>query len=735
MDDHTLKNSIPVAKSGDDFQIGQILGGKYQILSLLGRGGMGAVYRVKQLHLGVELALKTLEGTRVNDVNSVRRFQTEAKAAFSLQHPNLVKVHDFGILDDVHPFLVMDLVEGKTLESYLKARGQLSLEEIEAIFVPLCFGLAYAHHQGVVHRDLKPANIMLVDGLPLGMEGSIKVLDFGIAKIVGDDRGEMQTLTQTGEIFGSPLYMSPEQCAGGPIDQRSDVYSLGCVLFEALTGTPPLVGSNALRTMMLHVNEKVPSLKEAALGSQFPIELEKIVSTMLAKEVSERYSDLSVVAHKISQVCAIDTSDTLTELAPQSVTAISQAQILNKTWSFTPAILSFIIVATGIISSACTLFVMHLISTSNSAPGKVSDEAANLERAKILAAAAKTAEEKAEKAKIVKNLDTHDPRSVDPGGDAFEVFDKAVENKIKRNVANSKRAYARVSSIQSKIVEINGVPVRQVVFPNHAIGAVVYTVKGESSQQISANGVLNFPANATLKLYVHGPDHLEVFINNYIFDKISNDVFDELFVSGSLEGTSERFRSTTLHVRKYEHEGALHLLKCAEKWKKLHFVELKDLVISGDILECLNHMPLLASISFSHNQFEGTILKQKFLSNLHGFDANQGDMRVALKLLAKSPRISFVGVSQKCIVSADAISSFKDCRTLKGFWLRIPKLSDDVVTAVMNLTVPQICLHKDSLSPEQFRRFKERWDLVSASRGKFIVPSDSYLFEPVQIKK
>ena len=246
----------------EQFAPGEILAGKYRVISILGKGGVGTVYKVEQTFLKIELALKVLDGKGAfNDVQ-VRRFQNEAKATFSLSHPSLVKVHDFGILENDQPYLVMDYVPGKTLAEYIKEHGALSQEMIGKVFPQACFGLAYAHQQSIIHRDIKPNNIMLVDGVNLGAEGSVKIVDFGIAKVGSEEGGEIQTLTKTGEIFGSPLYMSPEQCSGEQIDFRTDVYSLGCVLFEALTRTPPLVGSNALRTMMLHQSQPAPSLKE-----------------------------------------------------------------------------------------------------------------------------------------------------------------------------------------------------------------------------------------------------------------------------------------------------------------------------------------------------------------------------------------------------------------------------------------------------------------------------------------
>jgi serine/threonine protein kinase len=280
-------------------EVGQLLGGHYQVISVLGSGGMGVVYRVKQIFLNTDLALKTIERHQLSDV-SIRRFQQEARTAFTLDHPNIIKVHDFGLLDDQTPFLVMEIAEGDTLAERLKKGGPLTVQEALPIFVQVCFGLAYAHDHGVVHRDIKPGNIVLLED-PLSRKvQNVKIVDFGIAKFTEHEEGEIQSLTRTGEVVGSPLYMSPEQCSGDRVDHRSDIYSLGCVLFESLTGTPPFVADNPLSMMLCHQNEIAPTLKEAALGTEFPRALEDIVATMLAKRPDNRYQSLGVLAHHLS---------------------------------------------------------------------------------------------------------------------------------------------------------------------------------------------------------------------------------------------------------------------------------------------------------------------------------------------------------------------------------------------------------------------------------------------------
>lgn len=283
------------------FETGQIVAGKYKIVALLGRGGIGSVYKVEQVFLGQSFALKTLNSQKASD-QLIRRFQNEARAASSLSHANLVKVIDFGLLEGQQPYLVMDLVEGMTLSEYLQKRGPLSLEKAVGCFTQVCLGLSYAHDQGVIHRDIKPSNVMISSHLPFGADGFVKVVDFGIAKIAYAEGGEAQSLTTTGEVFGSPLYMSPEQCSGLAVDHRTDIYSLGCVLFESLTGTTPFVGQNALSTMMLHQQERVPTLKEASLGKDFPLELEQVVGKLLEKAPADRYQNLGIVANDLAQL-------------------------------------------------------------------------------------------------------------------------------------------------------------------------------------------------------------------------------------------------------------------------------------------------------------------------------------------------------------------------------------------------------------------------------------------------
>lgn len=294
----TSGKSTPTARSFklqdfdsiDDPLLGQTLADKYLILSLLGRGGMSSVYKTEHTLMKRMLALKVLHSHLASDQNSLLRFQQEAWIAGTFSHPNVVQVHDFGREANGQVYLVMDLVEGRSLGDELEVVGRLSYDRAIEIFIQVAAGLAAAHNAGVLHRDMKPSNIMLTDG-PDDQELA-RIVDFGIAKVL-DNENSLQRLTQTGEVFGSPLYMSPEQCQGKVLDKRSDIYSLGTVFYEALVGAPAHIGKTAMDTMRKHISEIPKPFGEVAPHVVIPPRLEEIIFCMLEKNPADRYSDMN----------------------------------------------------------------------------------------------------------------------------------------------------------------------------------------------------------------------------------------------------------------------------------------------------------------------------------------------------------------------------------------------------------------------------------------------------------
>jgi serine/threonine protein kinase len=281
-------------------EVDQKLSNQYEFISEIGSGGMGVIYKARHIALNQTVAIKMLHNNRMDEV-SVRRFQQEAKAVTALDHPSIVRVRDFGVSDSGQPHMVLDFIEGDTLSKSIQKTAGLSVEESLDIFIQACDALEHAHIRGVLHRDLKPSNIMLVpriSGAPL-----VKIVDFGIAKInIPEIESGVVNLTQTGEVFGSPLYMSPEQASGARLDKRSDIYSFGCVMFETLTGTPPFVGGSSIETIFRQLNDKAPSLKEGSLGRDFPGELESIVAKTLEKKPENRFQSMAELKNQLIAV-------------------------------------------------------------------------------------------------------------------------------------------------------------------------------------------------------------------------------------------------------------------------------------------------------------------------------------------------------------------------------------------------------------------------------------------------
>jgi serine/threonine protein kinase len=278
----------------DELVVGEIIGDHYQVLGWLGSGAMGSVYRVRHDMLQQEYALKTISQ---QDPERWRRFQNEAQAIARLSHPNLISIYNFG-LHRQRPYYVMDLLDGLDLGEKLKRDGALDAADALPIFIEVCAGIGYAHSKGVVHRDIKPSNIVLLKPKP-GISVRSKVLDFGIAKLL--DSARLQDLTRAGEVFGTPFYMSPEQCQGKAVDSRSDIYSLGCTIFETLSAELPIQGGNALETMLLHVSEAPRKLSQVS-GKVSSPELELILARTLAKDPAHRYQTMEHLGRDLGQV-------------------------------------------------------------------------------------------------------------------------------------------------------------------------------------------------------------------------------------------------------------------------------------------------------------------------------------------------------------------------------------------------------------------------------------------------
>ena len=267
-------------------EVPKLLGGRYEVGELLGRGGMAEVHRGHDSRLGRQVAIKMLRSELARDHTFLARFRREAQSAAGLNHASIVAVYDHGedILTETGgaqvkvPYIVMEFVDGKTLRQVITERGNLPPTEALRITEGVLDALAYSHRNGIVHRDIKPANVMIA------ADGSIKVMDFGIARAMADANA---TMTQTSAVIGTAQYLSPEQAQGQSVDERSDLYSTGCLLFELLTGRPPFLGESPVSIAYQHVGE--PPVPPSRLVQGISDDLDAVVLHSLAKPRDARY--------------------------------------------------------------------------------------------------------------------------------------------------------------------------------------------------------------------------------------------------------------------------------------------------------------------------------------------------------------------------------------------------------------------------------------------------------------
>ncbi len=284
-------------KAEHHYRRGDVIGDSYQLIDLLGQGGMGVVYRVKHLILEKQFALKLLAPNQINNQNW-RRFELEGRSLAKLNHTNIVSISNMGI-DKGCPYFVMDLLTGNSLAEQIKTSGPLSEKENLDVYLQVCAGLSCAHRTGIIHRDIKPANIML---LPSAKGVLVKIVDFGLARLQSSGSATSQALTASGEVFGSPYYMSPEQTLGEEIDARSDIYSLGCSLFESLTGQVPFAGASAIQTMMMHQEAETPLPSSRVANRKISPALDEVVTRCLQKDAKLRYQSADQLAIDLQRI-------------------------------------------------------------------------------------------------------------------------------------------------------------------------------------------------------------------------------------------------------------------------------------------------------------------------------------------------------------------------------------------------------------------------------------------------
>src|SRR5437660_2290220 len=279
-----------------------ILDGRYELERRLGQGGMGIVYKARHIFLKTQHAIKIILPDLVgNDPNLVTRFRQEALAAAAIRHQNIIAVTDFGVVRATMPFLVMEFVQGKSLQELMGEEGAMGPVRAFELMQPICAGIGAAHRQGIVHRDLKPLNVMIQNGIPIAE--AVKILDFGLAKIKSGELLGSFVAAQTTGLMGSPFYMASEQWSDEPPDARADVYSLGVMLFQMLCGEVPFKGSSIPSIMKKHLTSDVPSF--ASKGVEVPPQIEAVVRHALEKEASDRTPSADEFAKELREAMSL----------------------------------------------------------------------------------------------------------------------------------------------------------------------------------------------------------------------------------------------------------------------------------------------------------------------------------------------------------------------------------------------------------------------------------------------
>ena len=276
---------------------GQKISDRYQIIKAIGEGGMANVYLAYDTILDRNVAVKVLRGDLANDEKFVRRFQREALSASSLNHPNIVEIYDVGE-DDGNFYIVMEYVDGKNLKQIIKRRTKLTLFEVIDIMKQLTDGIAVAHDSFIIHRDIKPQNILMLDN------GLVKITDFGIAVALNSTQ-----LTQTNSVMGSVHYLPPEQAAGKGATVKSDIYSLGIMMYELITGKLPFKGENAVEIALKQIKEPIPSVRE--FDPTIPQSVENIILKSCAKNPKNRYNSVREMYNDLCTCLNEDKKDLL----------------------------------------------------------------------------------------------------------------------------------------------------------------------------------------------------------------------------------------------------------------------------------------------------------------------------------------------------------------------------------------------------------------------------------------
>lgn len=681
---------------------GTIFGATYKIIDFIGEGGMGLVYKVEHLLMTKLLALKILKTENLTEA-VWKRFRAEGQAIARLDHSNIVRIYDMSQSEDGVPFYTMDLLIGQSLADYLQENRRLSEAEALPIFRQVCAGLAYAHERGIIHRDIKPGNIMLIDQAEAAKTKSVdsskklvKIVDFGIAKLTDENGNTIQGLTKPGEVFGSPLYMSPEQCNGQKVDQRSDLYSVGVTLFQALTGKPPLLGKTAIETSMMHQNTKPARLNDVSEQVEYSPRLEALVAKMLEKRPEDRYSSLAEVA---TELLAIERGDreasaVAPSIAPsEPIDSQADSQIISKSHSIFSAnnIVTFTAIATMLAAAGIALSI--IVGTE----AKDKQKQAQITQAKI------DEKEKADQLRRAWNLPPEPKiKKQKISTILLPILSPATNDAVKVFLQNNKNSFLQSKLVANKkLLTFN--------FPEtFSLGKLVCLGENNYFYETQAQKQVTVPEMSLRRL--HCNDIVRAYpqlLNNF--------------------GPSDLW---ALIVEGQSSDPEL-LVTSISKLKNLHILNLARTILPDDKITSLDALTSLQTLSLANTQYNSTNLsKCQFLSRLQSLDLENGEM--LLPLLEKLKHYNRLDnlVLSKCALTKDEIKAVSEMTKLKKLTLSKSNISNNDLKQLTHLSrIEELNLEKCSNLDSSCLQSLKAWPRLTSLR------LSSGLLDQAQIKE
>ncbi len=539
-----------------NFSADTLIGGAFRIISIIGEGGMGIVYLAQHLSLNRPYALKVLSPSIVSE-QSWLRFKAEAKTLAALNHPGLVRVYDLGIHENTVPYYSMDYLDGETLEELLVRKGPQNIENTIAIFLAVLDALAYAHRNNVVHRDIKPANIFICKSQ------EIKILDFGISKLVGEKRN--QELTAIGEVFGSPYYMSPEQCRGEQIDLRSDIYSLGCALFETLTGYVPFESDNSLEIAMLHEEGEIPLLSDVCEMS-FPPSFDVVIAKCLAKLPQDRYQSAKEMAIDLIRIKEGKNLEAYASVASNHNSDFADDHAESSSGR---SVAYALLAVFGLCLSCALALYWYSSNLALTETKRVANLPAAFEESFSKLNKASGYYETIDRSESAITSAVTSPSSVSPA---------RTELLVKSYLKSAPKYYSRTMTE-------NGVESKRFDFPSEfSLGRYISNQNGTDGRDLEACGKVNVPLGYKLEL-TGGP---VLTLHPELLNRFRSDELCSLILN-------------------CDQERSKLLWSCVSRLTSLQLLELSGLRLDFHSLECLARLPLLSYLYLANCTFDPSI--------------------------------------------------------------------------------------------------------------------------------